>query len=140
MLLRTICYRDSEQDFTWNDPFQLAQEVGIIKNKPDNEICYRGDMVEYCWNLLGCSLKNSTATLLDQMIEQKVFSERTYKSVYNKYFAPALIIIPDDPVSPQNPEITEPPKAPDTSDSSESIVITPPSNGNIGDSEYGEDW
>ena len=74
------------------------------------------------------------------MIEQKVFSERTYKSVYNKYFAPALIIIPDDPVSPQNPEITEPPKAPDTSDSSESIVITPPSNGNIGDSEYGEDW
>ena len=80
LTLRALGYDDSAAvgDFVWNDPYALAEEVGLIKSTKADSYFTRGEAVEIFWNALNAKLKNSDTTLAETLIEQGVFTAKEF--------------------------------------------------------------
>lgn len=81
-VLRALGYSDAgdEADFVWNDPYGLAQEVGILPVTVNREEFLRGDMVIVSAAALSAKLKDSQQTLAEKLIEDGVFTEEQYSA------------------------------------------------------------
>ena len=76
MLLRALGYTDGDgEDFVWDDPYALANEIGLIPEAEADSDFTRGDMVEVCYNLLSATYKESEKTVADQLKEDKVITD-----------------------------------------------------------------
>jgi hypothetical protein len=63
-VLRALGYSDTNgEDFTWDNPFTLAEEIGIIPNCVDLDNFWRADVVSVSYAALGVTTKGSTTTL-----------------------------------------------------------------------------
>ena len=78
LVLRALDYSDQGEAplFQWNDPYALAQELGLVKSvQPDTDFT-RGDAIAIFWNALDIKLCNSDTTLAERLITQGIFTAR----------------------------------------------------------------
>lgn len=84
LVLRALGYSDAPGgDFTWNDPFPLALEVGILPEQVDTVNFLRADVVLISYAALGAQLKDSQQTLAEKLIDSGVFSRARFESCYD---------------------------------------------------------
>jgi hypothetical protein len=63
-VLRALGYSDTDgEDFTWNNPFDLATEIGIIPDGTDLDNFLRADVVRVSYAALKAMLKNTSTSL-----------------------------------------------------------------------------
>lgn len=83
-MLRALGYSDKEgKDFTWNDPFTLAHQAGILPETVDVDTFWRADAALISYAALPVCLNGSTQTLAEKLIDAGCFSEETYATVYS---------------------------------------------------------
>ena len=83
-MLRALDYVDGE-DFTWDDPWPLAETCGILPQGVDREDFSRGDAVEVTAAALFAKLKGTDTTLADQLIAQGAFSRADFDRAFQTY-------------------------------------------------------
>lgn len=78
MLLRALGYDDTADDapFTWDNPYELSKDVGLISEAEADASFTRGDMVEVCYNLLKAPFNGEEKTVVDQLKEDGVVTEQ----------------------------------------------------------------
>ncbi|MBQ4150568.1 MAG: S-layer homology domain-containing protein [Clostridia bacterium] len=77
LLLRAMDYSDKDGDFVWNDPFTLANSVGLIDHAEAVENFTRGDAFVACYNSLESKTKGGK-TVSDKLIETSVITKKAY--------------------------------------------------------------
>ena len=82
-VLRALGYSDKNGDFTWDNPFALAREKGILKGNPNVLSFRRADVVLVSYAALEAEVKGTGKTLADKLIEAKVFTAAQYDTYYN---------------------------------------------------------
>lgn len=90
-ILRVLGYKDSEGDFVWNNPYELANEVGLIRSVAPNKNFKRGDAFVICYNALTATPK-SGATVAEGLIAKGLFTAEKFdvvKKANEKYDAPS---------------------------------------------------
>jgi len=84
-VLRALGYSDKGgEDFTWNDPFTLADDIGILHESADLENFLRADVVILSYRSLDKELKDSKKILAEKLIDAGVFTEEEYKKYYRE--------------------------------------------------------
>lgn len=87
-VLRALGYSDANgADFTWNDPYTLADEIGILPARVNVKEFWRADVVLVSYAALPAKIKGFSQTLADKLIAAKVFTQAEYGS----YFDPDLL-------------------------------------------------
>ncbi len=82
-VLRALGYSDTAGDFTWDNPFTLARQTGIMNGNPDILNFLRGDVVLVSYAALEAEVKGTKKTLAMKLIEAGVFSAAAYNTFYN---------------------------------------------------------
>ena len=83
-MLRALMYSDENgQDFLWNNPYALAEHVGILPGRVDRENFWRADVVLVSYAALAAGLKDSTQTLAQKLIADGVLTYQQYSEYYN---------------------------------------------------------
>lgn len=77
-VLRALGYSDSDGDFTWSDPFTLAEKIGILPESVDKDNFLRADVAAISHAALSAKLKDSDLTLAKKLIAAGVFTEESY--------------------------------------------------------------
>lgn len=84
MVLRVLGYHDADDgsgDFTWDNPYMLAEQVGLVEGERKAPFL-RGDMVEVCWNaILADRADSEKPTIINELIETGVVKESEFKLV-----------------------------------------------------------
>lgn len=84
-VLRALGYSDANgEDFTWNNPFELAKNIGIVTEKVNLENFLRSDVVLVSHSALSARLNVANKTLSQKLMDAGVFSASNYKSVYGR--------------------------------------------------------
>lgn len=76
LTLRALGYSDSGENavFTWNKPYILAKQIGLIDTAAADQNFTRGDAVSVFWNALNARLADGSMTLAESLIAQEVFT------------------------------------------------------------------
>ena len=83
-VLRALGYSDANgQDFTWDNPFTLARETGIMLGNPDTINFLRADVVLVSYAALEAEVKGTKQTLAQKLIKAGAFSAAAYDKYYN---------------------------------------------------------
>lgn len=83
-VLRALGYSDSGgADFTWDDPFTLAQTVGLLPDGVDTDSFLRADVVLVSYAALPAKLKDSQQTLAAKLIAAGAFSQADFDACYD---------------------------------------------------------
>ncbi len=82
-VLRALGYSDTNGDFTWDNPFALARQTGIMKGNPDVIKFLRGDVVLISYAALEAEIKGTGKTLAEKLIEAGAFTAAAYDTYYN---------------------------------------------------------
>ncbi len=82
-VLRALGYSDSNGDFTWDNPFALARQTGIMSGNPDIMKFLRADVVLVSYAALEAQIKGTRKTLAQKLIEAGVFTVEAYDRYYN---------------------------------------------------------
>lgn len=82
-VLRALGYSDKNGDFTWDNPFALARETGIMKGNPDVMKFLRGDVVLVSYAALEAEVKGTGKTLAEKLISSGALSAAKYDTFYN---------------------------------------------------------
>lgn len=85
-MLRALGYSDGT-DFTWNDPWALAAQCGILPDTVDRESFLRADAVDVTAAALSAKLKGTDTTLAQKLIDEGAFSQAAYVSAFQTYEA-----------------------------------------------------
>lgn len=83
-MLRALGYADGT-DFTWDDPWALAEDCGILPERVDREAFLRADAVDVTAAALSAKLKGTDATLADYLIAQGAFSREDFDRAFQTY-------------------------------------------------------
>lgn len=84
-MLRALGYSDENGlDFTWDKPYDLAKEIGILPDFVDTTTFWRADIVTISYAALDANLKGSTMTLADKLIAAGTFTTEAYREYYHK--------------------------------------------------------
>lgn len=84
-VLRALGYSDTNgEDFTWDDPFLLAQSIGILPSSVDTACFWRADIVSVSYAALPVCLKGSNQTLAQLLISANAFTQEAYSKHYEK--------------------------------------------------------
>lgn len=83
MLMRIIGYTEGETgdasaDFVWNDPYTIAQSIGLLQDASADSDFSRGDMVEIIYNALGTKYKGTSNSVASQLIKDGVIAQNAY--------------------------------------------------------------
>ncbi len=97
-VLRMLGYKDAEGDFVWNNPYELAKNVGLIEDVTPDESFTRGDAFVICYNALTATVKSGDS-IAKQLMAKGLFTEEKFNEVMG--IAPD---VPTVPVTPENPE------------------------------------
>lgn len=105
LLLRALGYADGEGgDFTWDNPWALAEESGIVPAGVDRQSFRRGDAVEMTCAALFADKKGGGSTLADSLIAGGVFTAEQFRSAFPvNPFAPADPGETGAPAEPEDP-------------------------------------
>jgi len=88
-VLRALGYSDVNGDFTWDNPFALAQKVGILPDCVDIKNFLRADVVAVSYAALAANMADGSGTLAEKLIADGAFSQETFDANYDpKAFAP----------------------------------------------------
>ena len=83
-VLRALGYSDTNGvDFTWDNPFTLARETGILRGNPDTLKFYRADVVLVSYATLESQIKGTQQTLAQKLISQNAISAAAYDKYYD---------------------------------------------------------
>lgn len=76
LTLRALGYTDSgaAPQFTWDKPYNLAYELGIIAAAQADSAFTRADAIRVFWNAMDVQFNGKTETLADSLIAQGVFT------------------------------------------------------------------
>lgn len=105
-VLRALGYSDANgQDFTWDQPYALASEIGILVDRVDLDNFWRADVVIISYAALPVQLKNSDQTLAEKLIAAGAFTQEQFNASFDPNFLKNV---------PNNNTATEekPPEAP----------------------------
>ncbi len=157
LTLRALGYSDkgTNPQFTWDNPYELAESVGLIPQAKADKNFLRGDAVNIFWNAMEAKLAGKSTKLVDTLIQAGVFSRDKYevaKDIYRNGRGAvsgtgSTADITNPPVTnppvtnppATNPPVTDPPYIPPVTtvpDSSETTV--PGDETDIGDIEMPE--
>ncbi len=79
-VLRALGYSDADgEDFTWDDPFTLAERVKIMPVGVDTKNFWRADVVAVSYAALYAANKGGTQALSESLEAQGVFSATQFK-------------------------------------------------------------
>lgn len=80
LVLRALGYSDqgAKPLFVWNDPYQLAAQVGLIGRAAADSNFTRGDAVQVLWNAMSVKLAGKTITLAQNLMAQGVFTKAEF--------------------------------------------------------------
>ncbi len=82
-VLRALGYSDTNgADFSWNDPYTLADSIGILPERVNTERFWRSDVAAVSYAALSATLKDQEYTLADKLVDAGVF---TGEQFYNHY-------------------------------------------------------
>jgi len=82
-VLRALGYSDTNgEDFTWDAPFRLADEAGILNLDINRREFFRADVVNVSYYALTSCLKDSSYSLADKLIIEGVFTEKQFNDTY----------------------------------------------------------
>ncbi len=113
LVLRSLGYSDADgEDFTWDNPYTLSEELGILQERVDTENFLRGDVVTISHAALSAKFNGSEETLSDRLIAADLFTRETYNDIYysiEELYVPEVdfietLIVPE-PVPEPVPEI-----------------------------------
>lgn len=79
-MLRALGYSDADGDFSYADPFTLAEKVGILNDAVETKDFLRGDVAIVSYEALDACMKGSDQTLADTLIAKGVFTAETLKN------------------------------------------------------------
>ncbi len=79
-MLRALGYSDAAGDFSWNDPFSLAKQVGILPDGVDTADFRRADAVLVSYAALKAGVKGAGITLAQKLLAAGVFTADAYAS------------------------------------------------------------
>ena len=76
LVIRALGYSDSGDTplFTWDEPYELAWEIGLIDQPESDKEFTRADAITVFWNALDARLNGVEKTLADRLIEQGIFT------------------------------------------------------------------
>ncbi len=83
-VLRALGYSDAYGEFTWDNPFDLAEQVGILSNGVDRANFWRADVVLVSYAALDKEVKGSGRKLADTLISAGVFTSDAFNAYYDK--------------------------------------------------------
>lgn len=83
-MLRALGYVDGT-DFTWDDPWALAEDCGIVPERVDRETFLRADAVDVTAAALSAKLKGVETTLVQKLIEEEAISQVAYDQAFQTY-------------------------------------------------------
>ncbi len=82
-VLRALGYDDTDgRDFTWDKPFDLAKEAGILPDYVDLDTFLRADAVVVAYAALSSKIKNGDVTLAEKLASEGVFSQQAFREIY----------------------------------------------------------
>lgn len=85
-VLRALGYSDAnDADFTWDNPYTLARETGVLYGNPNTVNFLRADVVLVSYAALEVCTKGSNQTLAEKLIASGAFTAMQYKENYNLY-------------------------------------------------------
>ena len=83
-VLRSLGYSDTNgADFTWSDPYSLAEKVKILPNNVDKDSFLRADVATVSYAALNAQLKDSDKTLAEKLISVGAIDETKYNELYD---------------------------------------------------------
>ncbi len=122
LVLRSLGYSDVDgRDFTWNDPYTLASEIGILAERVDTENFMRGDVVTISHAALSAKANGSDEPLAQQLIDAELFTMEEFNDIYytiEELYVPETdvietLVVPEPIVEPvPEPEQTIEPEIP----------------------------
>ncbi len=113
LVLRAMDYNDKSAapQFTWENPYTLAKQLGLIDYTTADSNFTRGEAVAIFWNALDARLNGSTKTLADRLVEQKVFTRAELNAARD--IAAGILPEPETPAEPETPSTPSTPSTPD---------------------------
>lgn len=85
-MLRALNYVDGA-DFTWDDPWALAEDCGILPQRVDRETFLRADAVDVTAAALSAQLKGTDTTLAQKLIAEGAVSQAAWDQAFQTYEA-----------------------------------------------------
>ena len=85
-MLRALNYVDGA-DFTWDDPWALAEDCGILPQRVDRETFLRADAVDVTAAALSAQLKGTDTTLAQKLIAEGAVSQTAWDQAFQTYEA-----------------------------------------------------
>ena len=83
-MLRALGHADGT-DFTWDDPWALAEDCGIVPERVDRQTFLRADAVDVTAAALSAKLKGTDTTLADYLIAKGAFSREDFDRAFQTY-------------------------------------------------------
>ncbi len=83
-VLRALGYTEAADGFTWDKPFDLARQVGILTNQVDTTNFLRADVVLVSYAALAVNLKGQENTLAEKLISAGVFTQGVFDAYYDE--------------------------------------------------------
>ena len=94
-MLRSLGYSDTGgADFTWQNPYDLAESIGILPDCVNRTTFWRADVATISYAALPVTVKGTGKTLAQKLISAKVFTLDEYEANYD---AKAITAYEDDP-------------------------------------------
>ena len=80
LVLRALGYSDAGEyaQFTWNNPYELAKQVGLIEIAAADGSFTRGDAVNVFWKAMYAEIVGKGITLAQSLIEQGIFTAEQF--------------------------------------------------------------
>jgi len=83
-MLRALGYSDTNgKDFTWDDPFSLAVNIGVLPSFADTEEFLRADAVSISYASLPVHIKDTPTPLYQKLIDAGVFTKEEFDTYYD---------------------------------------------------------
>ncbi|MBE6679959.1 MAG: exo-alpha-sialidase [Ruminococcaceae bacterium] len=102
-ILRVLGYNDSKGDFVWNNPYDLAKEVGLVASTEKDATFTRGDAFVICFNALTAKNKDGGDNIAEKLVKEGLFTMDKYKE----------IVLGEDGKTSEKPSVTPPVKPTD---------------------------
>lgn len=112
LVLRSLGYSDADgRDFTWQDPYTLASEIGVLHERVDIENFLRGDVVTISHAALSAKPNGSDEPLARQLIDAEMFTMDEFNDIYytiEEVYIPETdvietLVLPEDTVTEDIP-------------------------------------
>jgi len=87
-VLRALEYSDKDGDFTWDAPFELAKEVGLLRDNINIDEFFRADVAMVSYHALAADIKDSFLGLAEKLMEDDVIDPEDFDEVYKIWLDP----------------------------------------------------